>query len=167
MQGLTLPPAAPVAYDGKPIRLRVPYTMPGELILTASAVNTPFPEGTFLHSTELPFEIWGMKLTASQSDAASPFVPVADPAPSINKFWRVRIEDRTKSQLMTKSAQLVSSLVESDETGLWQWSPRPYTIVRAEGFNVAVDNLLTTRALRAEVTFRGYLLVLEPPSEHR
>jgi subtilisin family serine protease len=141
--------------------------MPGELIVNAATQNVPFPEGTFLHSVDKPFEVWGVKLLASQSvNGGVGFIPIAAPAPNIDKFWRVRMRDLSKNQEITRAAQLVDSLVDNDDN-VWWWTPEPYTIVRAEGFDVSVDNTLAVNFLRAEVTFRGYLLILEPPSETR
>jgi hypothetical protein len=155
----------PEMYDGKKIKMRLPYTMPGELVLDNGAVGIDFPDGTFLHSVDKPFEVWGMKLSASQLVAS---IPVAAPAPDINKFWRVRVVDVSKNYLMTKAAALVATLIDSD-TGDWYWRC-PYTIVRAEGFQVTVDNLLSANPgnqLRAEVEFRGFQLIIDPPSNTR
>lgn len=158
-----MPYKVPTHYAGQRIKFRVPYTMPGELILNAAAAGIEFPEATFLHSIELPFEIWDMKVNAAQLDGQN--VPIAAPAPGINEFWRLRVQDVSKNQLMTKNAQLVQTLID-DDSGTWYWRV-PYTIVRAEGFQVSVDNLLAANALRAEITFRGFLIVLAPPSETR
>ena len=152
-------------FAGRPIRFRVPYTKPGEMVVAAQAVNIAFPAGTYLHGVELPFEIWDVKLEASQSVAQTPFVPVAEPAPRLSKFWRVRLRDTAKNQTITAAAQLVDSVIERPNN-IWRF-PFPYTVVRSEGFEVEVDNLLPANWLRAEVTFRGYLLILEPPSETR
>lgn len=154
----------PTQYNGHPIRERVPYTMAGELIVAAGATNIVFPPATFLQSVDKPFEVWRVKLVASQLDGNN--VPIAAPAPNINKFWRVRMTDVSKDQLLTKNAQLVASLTDTDDDNWW-WAPEPYTIVRAEGFEVSVDNLLANNALRAEITFVGYNLIIAPPSETR
>jgi hypothetical protein len=155
----------PKTFAGKRIKFRVPYSMPAELIVGNAGAGIEFPEASFLHSIELPFEIWNMQLSASQLVNN---IPVAAPAPGIDKFWRVRIQDVSKNQLMTKNAQLVATLTDND-AGTWFWRI-PYTLVRAEGFLISVDNLLPVAPgndLRAEITFRGNLLILEPPSETR
>lgn len=156
-------------YNGRRIKFRVPYTMPGELIVANAGLNIPFPEGTFLHSVDKPFEIWNVKLQATQSLlGGAAFAPIAAPAPSIDKFWRVRVRDLSKNQEITKNAQLVDTLKDSNDN-VWHWGV-PYTIIRAEGMEVSVDNLLAAaggNVLRAEIAFRGYLLILEPPSETR
>lgn len=161
-----MPYKVPTHFANKKIRFRVPYTMPGELIVANAGAGVEFPEATFLHSIELPFEIWDMKFGGAQIDANG--VPIAAPAPNIDQFWRVRIQDISKNQLITKNAQLVATLIDTDQD-IWFWRV-PYTIVRAEGFQVAVDNLLPAapgNRLRAAVTFRGFLVVLEPASETR
>jgi hypothetical protein len=158
-----MPYKVPTHYNGMRIKFRVPYTMPGELDVAAGGAGIDFPEATFLHSVELPFEIWDLSIDAAQLNDND--VPIAAPAPGIGHFWRLRIQDVSKNQLITKNAQLVQTLTTRNE-GIWYWRI-PYTIVRAEGFQVAVDNLLPAATLRAEITFRGFLIVLEPPSETR
>ena len=161
-----MPYKVPTHFAGQRIKFRIPYSMPGELIVENGGAGIEFPEASFLHNIELPFEIWNMQLSASQLDDDG--VPIAEPPPGIDKFWRVRVQDVSKNQLITKHAQLVATLTDND-TGTWFWRI-PYTLVRAEGFLVAVDNLLAPapgNRLRAEITFRGFNLVLEPPSETR
>jgi hypothetical protein len=161
-----MPYKLPTHFAGKRIKFRVPYTMPGELLVANAGQAIEFPEGTFLHATELPFEIWDIVPHATQVDANG--IPLAPPAPGIDKFWRLRLQDIAKNQIITKNAQLVDTLVDRN-AGIWFWRV-PYTVVRAEGFQVAVDNLLPAAPglrLRAEVTFRGFLIVLEAPSETR
>ncbi len=156
----------PTHFAGQRIKFRVPYSMPGELVVANATTGVEFPEASFLHNIELAFEIWAVHLGASQLDANGN--PQAAPAPGINKFWRVRIQDVSKNQLITKNAQLVAGLTD-DDTNTWFWRV-PYTLVRAEGFLVSVDNLLPAAPgndLRAEITYRGFLLVLAPPSETR
>ncbi len=158
-------PYKPVSFMGKTIKFRVPYTMTGELIVAAGTPVVYFPPDTFRHNTDLPFEIWQVSLQASQSVAEDPFIPIAEPAPGIDKFWRVRIRDDSKDQLITKNPQLVATIKETN-TDIWQWWV-PYTIIRSEALEVAVNNLLPANALRAEITFIGYEIVLEPASETR
>lgn len=159
-------PYFPPKFAGQTIKFRVPYSMPGELVVATGGVNVAFPEGTFLQNTELPFEIHSVVLRATQSTLATPFVPLAAPAPGIDKFWRLRMRDLSKNQNITKNAQLAATLTENN-TEVWYW-PWPYTLIRSEGFDITVDNLLVaSNVLRAEITFRGYLIVLSPPSETR
>jgi hypothetical protein len=141
--------------------------MPGELTVENGAAGIEFPEAAFLHSIELPFEIWNMDLQASLLDENGD--PIAAPPPGIDKFWRLRIQDVSKNQLITKNAQLAATLKDTN-TNTWFWR-YPYTLVRAEGFLISVDNAIPGSVdpgdLRAEITFRGFLIVLEPPSETR
>lgn len=159
----------PTTFSDQTIKYRIPYSAPAEMIVDATLTNVEFPAASFLHNTELPFEVHKVKLIAAQDLNATgqPFIPIADPAPGIDQFWRVRIRDTSKiNAAMTKNAQLVSAL-KSNLTGYWEWD-YPYTIVNAEGFTVSVDNLLTSPArLRVAISFIGYSLVLRPPSQTR
>jgi len=155
----------PESYQDEKILARLPYTMPGETIVTAGAPPTQFPSGIFTHATDLPFEVHEVIPRASQSVAASPFIPIAEPAPNINKFWRIRIKILSINEEITQNAQLVDDLTERN-TEVWPWRV-PFTIRRAQGFVVTVENLLPVNFLRAEVTFRGYLIVTKLASENR
>lgn len=156
----------PTHFAGLLIKYRIPRTMPGELIVAAGGANLPFPVATFQQTTELPFEIWEMNLQASQSVlGGANFIPIAEPAPTIDKFWRLRIRAENKNQDITKNAQLAATLKNTNRN-VWDWKI-PFTIIREEGFQVAIDNLLAANFLRAEISFIGYHLVLTPPSETR
>lgn len=162
-----IPGVMPTHFTGRRIKFRVPYTMPGELIVPNGTAGLEFPEAAFLHNIELPFEIWDMSLHAAQLDPETGEV-LADPLPDIDQFWRLRIQDVSKNQAITKNAQLAAGLKDTN-TDTWFWR-YPYTIVRAEGFQVSIDNLLPDdpgNELRTAITFRGYLIVLSPASETR
>ena len=159
--------AMPEYFGNQKIRFRVPWTMPGELVLEPAVTNFAFPPATFQLTTDKPFEIWDILPRASQSVAAVPFIPIAEPAPGINKFWRLRIRALSINEEITNGAQLVDSMVDRD-TGNWALMS-PFTIERAQGFVIAVDNLIAAggNRLRAEITLRGYLLVVPPASAPR
>lgn len=153
-------------FNGLRIKYRVPYTIAGELIVAAGGANTPFPAATFLNTVDKPFEIREVNLQASQSLlGGANFIPIAEPAPSIDKFWRLRMRDVSRNQEITKNAQLAATLKRTN-SNVWFWDDFAY-IERAEGYEIAIDNLLAANFLRAEITFEGYLLVLAPPSETR
>ncbi len=163
-----VPGYMPTHYGGDSIKFRVPYTFAAELIVPAATaapanLGVDFPAATFEQRIEIPFEIWDMQLDASQLNDNG--VPIAAPAPGIDKFWRVRIQDTSKNQQMTKNQSLVQTIKDRN-TGTWFWR-YPYTIVRAEGFDIAVDNLLPANRLRAEIAFRGFLIFTKPASNTR
>jgi hypothetical protein len=160
--------------------------MPAEMTVLANTANNAFPADVFKLDTDKPFEIWRMivRLTAQSVDVP-PFIFEPQPA-SLNKHVRLRVVDTAFESRMNKAMQLVDSLQKDDEL-CWEWEV-PYTVVRAQGFSVDVDALTLPRyclevanladvnctativgvpAVRVEVTFQGYLLILAPPSETR
>lgn len=159
----------PNEFAGKLITFRLPYSMPGEIQLSADSQGVQFPEATFLHNVEKPFEIHRMIVRLTGLDDSVP--PVVQPVqPTIlEKLVRLRITDTSKNEVLTKNAQLVETLVKLNEQ-TWEWD-EPYTLVRSEGFQVAVDTdagyPADTELIRAEVTFQGYLIVIAKPSESR
>jgi len=158
-----MPYKLPTHYNGMRIKLRVPYTMAGLNDVAANTGGIEFPDSTFLHSVELPFEVWDAQIHGAQLDAQN--IPIAPPAPGIDWFWSVRMQALSKNQALTKNTQLVQSLKDRNTEG-WFWR-QPWTLERAEGFVVSVDNALAANALRASITFRGFLIILAPPSETR
>ena len=173
----------PTHFGGHPIRFRVPYTMPGEIIVQNGATGVPFPEATFLHAVDKPFEIHRMiaRLTPFDNQATpvqlSPAVSVVQAQLLdyiLEHYIRIRVRDTSKNENMTKNAQLLATLWGAHDR-VWEWED-PYTIVRSEGLEVTVDNVATANFLVGEVTinnirvaisFIGFLIVVAPPSETR
>lgn len=173
----------PSTFADQWIKFRIPYTMPGELTVLADSANNAFAADIFKNDTDKPFECWRMnvRLTAQSVDTP-PFIYEPQP-PTIDKHVRIRVVDTAFESRLNKAMQLVDT-VRSDDSLSWEWEV-PYTVVRAQGFNVECDALALPRycveienatdvncaatvvavpAVRVEVTFQGYLLILAPPS---
>lgn len=144
--------------------------MPGELIIASNAQGTQFPEATFLHNIDKPFEIHRIIPRTTAMDASTPPL-VINPQPLdhlTDKLIRLRVDDTTKNEKMTKNAHLLDLLV-TDNRRTWEWED-PYTLVRSEGFQVAVDALTFFAGvdnIRVEIAFQGFLIVIAPPTETR
>jgi hypothetical protein len=182
------PAYAPEYFVDRRILFTIPYSMPGELIVATDTSGVQFPEAAFLHNVDKPFEIWRMitRLTGlTGTPVASAVIPDVQPE-TLEKRVRLSILDVAKNERITKAPQLVSSFQKANELS-WEWDPRPYTIVRQEGLQITADvDALPTICVpdpaeeeacaivpaeitfvRIEVTFQGYLLILEPPSAKR
>jgi hypothetical protein len=174
----------PSTFADRWIKFRIPYSMPAEQVVLANQSNIAFPADVFKLDTDKPMEVWRMtvRLTAQSVDAV-PFIYEPQPA-SLNKHVRLRILDTAYESRMTKAMHLVDTL-QADDSLTWEWEV-PYTIVNNQGFTVEVDALALPRycvqvisladpdctdgivavpAVRVEVTFQGYHLILAPPSE--
>lgn len=182
------PAYAPEYFVDRRIKFTIPYVMPGELVIAPNTSGVQFPEAQFLHNVDKPFEIWRMivRLTGligtPVTDAA---IPDTQPL-TLAQRVRLSILDVSKNERITKNPVLVSAFQKANEA-TWEWDPRPYTIVRQEGLQVAVDSdafpaiclpdpedaepcvivAAPITFVRVEVTFEGWLLVLEPPSASR
>ncbi len=160
----------PAKFADKIITFRVPYSMPGELILGSAQPGQQFPEATFLHNIDKPFEIHRVLLRTTAMDSAAPPV-VVNPQPVdhlTDKLIRVRINDTAKNEQLTKNAHLLDTLI-TDNRRTWEWED-PYTLVRSEGFQVSIDSLTFFAGLdniRVEVAFQGFLIIIAPPTETR
>lgn len=158
----------PARFAGRDITFRVPFSMPGELIVAAGSVGVQFPEATFLHNSDKPFEIHRLIPRVSGLDENEALL---DPQPTdlLERATRIRVFDFSKNENLTKNAQLLDSLTKGTSEKTWEWA-EPYVLSRSEGFQVTVDNLATTAIAnytRIELTFQGFLIVVAAPSESR
>lgn len=159
----------PAKFAGKLITFRVPFSMPGELLVAANAQGQQFPEATFLNSTDKPFEVHRMVVRLTAFDGQDPPVILdTQPGDILFKTIRLRVLDLSKNELLTKSTHLASLFLRQNEL-TWEWTD-PYTLVRSNGFIVTVDadNFPTgTSNVRVEVAFQGFRTVIAPPTETR
>jgi hypothetical protein len=174
----------PLRFAGKDITFKIPYNIAAELDVGPNQSGIVFPEASFLHNVDKPFEIHRLivRLAAKGTPATFTTPTVLEPQPTtLEERVRLRILDFSKNENMTKSSTLVSLLL-SRFTGAWDLE-EPYTIVRSEGFNVQVDTLdypfvvildanieperVAVQFVRVEVNFQGYLDIIGPPSETR
>jgi hypothetical protein len=161
----------PSEFAGRRITFRVPFTMPGELTIAAGATGVQFPEATYLHNQDKPFEIHRVipRVTALNANG---YVYNPQPIESLlERLTRIRIFDVSKNENLTKNAQLLHSLVKGEDEKTWEWA-EPYTLVRSEGFQVSADNLATQSIVgeeygstRLEVAFQGFLVVVAAPDQ--
>ena len=160
----------PAKFADKVITFRVPYSQPGELTVTASQQGIQFPESTFLHNIDKPFEIHRMLVRTTAFDGSTP-PAIVNPQPIgniLDKVIRLRIVDTSKNENLTKAAHLIATLL-TDNRRTWEWED-PYTLVRSEGLQIAVDAQVFfagTVNVRVEISFQGYLVVIAPPTETR
>jgi hypothetical protein len=159
----------PHSYDDQVIKFRIPYTMPGELVVEASASGEFFPDGAFNYNIDKPFEIERMIVRLTAIDAEGEIIE-AQPT-TLQKRVRLTITDTSKNEDLTKARtpveNLISSLAGGD--GSWEWYST-YTIVRSEGFTIGVDTSTFpdgTEKVRIDISFQGNLIVIQPASETR
>lgn len=174
----------PLQFAGKDITFRIPYNIAAELDVGPNLSGVVFPEASFLHNVDKPFEIHRVRIGLTAKGTPTGFVSptILEPQPTtMEQRVRLRILDFSKNENMTKSATLVSQLLQKN-TGAWDFE-EPYTIVRSEGFQVQMDTLdfpavvvlddnieperVDVQFARIEVNFQGYLDIIGPPSEVR
>lgn len=170
----------PSLFVGRAVSLRIPYSMPGEINVLPNQRGIVFPEATFLHSLDKPFEVH--RLVVRLTAKVDVFTPSQQPD-TLSRRVRLRISDFAKNENVTKSASLVAQLI-ANNSGFWEFHD-PYTLVRSEGFQVQVETLdfpsicapdpnsecapvgLTVTSLNVQVAFQGYLIAVQPASEVR
>lgn len=174
----------PLQYAGKVITFRLPYNMPGELDIEPNVSGRVFPDVTFSHQIDKPFEIHRMyvRLVAKGTPVGFTVPTVLEPQPTtLEQRVKLKVQDVGKNENQMKSAAYVSAMI-SRHTGTWEWE-EPYTIVRSEGFQVQCDTqdypnvviidatlqpeLVPVQFIRVVVSYQGYLVIVSPPSETR
>jgi len=174
----------PLQFAGKDITFRIPYNIAAELDVGPNQSGVVFPEASFLHNVDKPFEVHRMKVGLTGKGTPETFTSptILEPQPTtLQKRVRIRILDFSKNENLTKSATLVSQLLQQN-TQAWDLE-EPYTIVRSEGFQVQIDTAdypavvildatiqperVEVQLIRVEVNFQGYLDIIGPPSEVR
>lgn len=159
----------PHSFADQVITFRIPYSMPGELVVEPNASGVFFPEATFLTNVDKPFEIDRMYVRLTALDENK---DVLDVQPgTLGRRVRLSIGDTSKNEKLTKSAHIVDTLISSEAgaAGSWEWYV-PYTMVRSEGFQIGIDTLAMpagTDFVRVEIAFQGSLIVIQPASETR
>jgi len=163
----------PTDYAGRKITFRIPFSMPGELVVDTGGVGVQFPEATFLHNSDKPFEIHRMIPRVTGMTVANVPMTTQPSFDLLERLMRIRVYDFSKNENLTKNAHLLSTITKGADERSWEWA-EPYTLVRSEGFQVTVDNLATVAIVggtydktRIELAFQGFLIVVAAPSERR
>jgi hypothetical protein len=153
---------------------RVPYALSGTITVTSSQVGVQFADAVFINNVDKPFEVHRMIPRVTGFDTATPAVMLASPPTDeeMEKILRLKISDLSLNQAMMKSSTYLEALTKGTAEKTWEWA-EPYTIDRAEGFQVVVDADAfpvynpVLGAIRLELTFQGFLIVVAPPGENR
>jgi hypothetical protein len=166
----------PATWADRVITMRVPYNMPGEIILASGQTGKQFPLATFSNNVDKPFETHRYKPFVTALDASGNAV---DPQPDqdlLQGLVRVRIFDEGKNQDLTKNPSLMHLLTKGSSERTWEFAD-PYYMVRSENYQVTCDVLVFPAAwatltipitqIRVESDFQGFLLVVAPPSNTR
>ena len=162
----------PDEWAGRKITMRVPFEFAGELTLAGSTSGQQFPDATFLHNIDKPFEIHRMIPRITGVDANGAVVATQPDQQLLQSLVRLRITDLSKNENLTKSSTLMKLFTKGTSEQTWEWAS-PYYLVRSESFQILVDTQAiptfnpTIAQLRIEIAFQGFLVVVAPPSESR
>ena len=164
----------PDQWAGRKITARTPYEFAAEVPLISAQVGQQYPEASFLHNVDKPFEIHRLKpfcVALDDNGDVLPALPAAFSQDDLQSLVRVAIADNGKNTKMTKSPTLLPLLVKGTAERTWEWA-EPYTITRSEGFQVVLDataftNFANLVTLNVGWIFEGFLLVVAPASESR
>lgn len=162
----------PDTWAGRKITMRVPQIISGELTLAGSVSGQQFPDATFLHNVDKPFEIHRVIPRITGVDANGAVVATQPAQETLQSLVRLRVIDFSKNENLTKASTLMKLFTKGTSEQTWEWA-EPYYLVRSEGFQILVDtqaipvfNPVIT-LLRIEIAFQGFLVVVAPPSEMR
>lgn len=162
----------PETWAGRKITMRIPFNVPGEILLSGSVSGAQFPDATFLHNIDKPFEIHRLIPRITGCDANGAVVPVQPDQDTLQSLVRLRILDFSKNEPLTKASTLMKLFTKGTSERSWEWA-YPYYLVRSEGFQILLDTQTIPtfdppiERLRVELNFQGFLIVVAPPSEMR
>jgi hypothetical protein len=153
----------PTEFMGKRIKRRIPYVLAGDLTCNASAIGIArsFPDGTFYHGVELPFEVTRAKpsiitLDSNGADQADPNIGSTD------HLVQLQVKLIGASRDMTAVATRISVLRQQDDQ-CWQFDA-PLVLLQRDGFQVQVTQNIPSGSaaggIRMELSFLGSLLDL-------
>jgi hypothetical protein len=141
------------------IKARKPYIVASDMTLAAAAAPTVFPDGSFIHSLDLPFEVLRMIPAVACLDGS--LNPIPDPnIGDILHLVKVKIKLLSDSRDMTLVSTRLSELVEK-ENKIWSFD-YPLYLERQNGFVVEVTNLVplaNAANVRFELGLQGSLLI--------
>ena len=161
----------PEFWAGRKITARIPYEMAGEISLTTAQTGVQFPDATFLHSIDKPFEIHRCKPWVTMLDNTGAIMEPQFDQLTLQSAIKLRIHDNGINEQMTKAPTVLPLLTKGTAESTWEFA-EPRTIVRAENFQLTADaqaytNFTDVITLRFAWMFQGFLLVVAPPSESR
>lgn len=162
----------PTYFAGRQITHRTPYEMGGTVTLDAESSGVYFPQPTFMHQFDQPFEIHRMiPRVIALDDEGAPLATQVDPL-ILEFMTKVMITSLTPVATITKAAERISGLVKGNDEHTWEFAD-PFTLVRSEGLIVVADNLLAAAfitdyaATALQIVFQGFQIVVAPPTDTR
>jgi len=172
----------PSEWAGRPITMRIPHELAGELVLAASASGVQYPDALFTNNVDMPFEAHRVIPRVTALDASNVALANQPAQDLLQSLIRARINDFGKNVMMTKNPTMMNLLTKGSSERTWEWA-EPYYIIRSEGFQVVLDSLafpvwdgnqipqdppdVPLVSLRVEWAFQGFLCVVAPPSNTR
>lgn len=161
----------PSTWADRTIMDRIPYEIPGELIITSGQLGLQFPDNTFSNNTDKPFEIHRMKPWIWALDNSNVLLTSQPDQSLLSGLIRANINDLGLNQIITKSPTLVELMVKGTSERTWEWAD-PHYLTRGNQIQVTCDALTfpaigSLVSLRFGLSFQGFLLVVAPPGENR
>lgn len=160
----------PETFAGQRIAHRVPFTMPGTLVIGSAVSNLQFPTATFMQTEDKPFEIHRMIPRVIAVDASN------NPATGVNtdtmlRLVSLQLQDLGKDQFLTKQAVTLINFVKGTTEKTWEFAD-PYYLRKSENIivnasSVTYPAVLNTLNIQVQLTFEGFLVVIAPPSDRR
>ena len=161
----------PETFAGRRIAFRVPFTMPGTMVIGSSAGPVQFPTATFMQTEDKPFEIHRVIPRLSN-------VNTAIPESTLMRMVSIRMEDLGKEQFLTKQPLAgqpqdiqIINIVKGDVEKTWEW-PDPYYLRKNENIIVSLQSIpypteVEGVGIQVEIVLEGFLIVIAPPSDRR
>ncbi len=162
----------PAQFAGRVINDRFPYEFSGELKLTTGQALTQFPDSTFLHSIDKPFEIHRMIPRVFGQDGSDVLLATQPDQDLLLALVKFTLTNLGINQVMTKAPTRLAAVVKGSSERTWEWA-EPQTLERGQELQAACQALTfptfnpAASSLIVLLTFEGFLLQVAPPSDNR
>jgi len=164
-------------YAGLPVTTRLGHVVTSSVDLPlagaapATAKSVQFDPRDFLHAVDKPFEVHRMtaRVLYANDDAPPKYgVPDQDVALACID---ISIKEKSRNVALTAGYVPLLNLIKGDAERTWEWID-PFVLVRGQGFIVQAlmeSSVLpfAATALRLQISFLGFLLVIPPASDNR
>ncbi len=161
----------PSTWADRVITDRVPYSISGELLLTAGSSGVQFPDNTFSNNTDKPFEIHRLIPRVYAVDSDGTLLAAQPDQDLLAGLIRTNINDLGLNQILTKNPTLVGLLTKGSSERTWEFAD-PHYLTRGNQIQITNDLLVlptitNLNKLKLAINLQGFFLVVAPPSENR
>ena len=162
----------PATFAGQIIKDRIPYEMPGELVVTSAMGPVQYPDATFQNTQSKVFEAHRMipRCIAVDANGVAVEGDVQPPQELMLMLVRAAIQDLGLTQPFTKAPTRLLALTKGSSELTWEFAD-PHYLPNNALLQVTLSGLTFPAGWAGDgiagilvtIVFEGFVLVLGPP----